>query len=207
MSLPRVKSCMIKEMELNVKEKMEMVMQMKRIALAKLIIPFCIAGAAVVFFEFFVDPEMYQNYAAVLGSYSFPIGGPLAAIPAGLTLPPLAFISFVVFTDAVLALFLVWNFDYAKKIPGLGKLVERAEESGEKAIRKYKWAKRFGFVGVVVLVIFPFAAGSAVGSIVGRLIGMPPLMTWLAVVIGTFIRSTLLIYFGLLITFLLKPFF
>ena len=198
---------MIKEMEMNVKEKMEMVIRMKKIALAKLIIPFCIAGAGVLFFKFFVDPGMYQNYAAVLGSYSFPIGGPLAAIPAGLTLPPVAFISFVVFTDAVLALFLVWNFDYAKRIPGIGKLVERAEESGEKAIRKYKWAKRLGFIGVVVLVTFPFVAGSAVGSVVGRLIGMPSLMTWLAVVIGTFIRSTLLIYFGQLITFLVKPFF
>lgn len=197
---------MIKEMEMNMKEKMEVVMQMKKIALAKLIIPFCIAGAAALFFKFFVDPEMYQNYAAVLGSYSFPIGGALAAIPAGLTLPPVAFISFVVFTDAVLALFLVWNFDYAKKIPGIGKLVEKAEESGEKAIRKYKWAKRFGFAGVVVLVTFPFVAGSAVGSVVGRLIGMSSLMTWLAVVIGTFIRSTLLIYFGHLIAFLVKPF-
>ncbi|HJH25526.1 MAG TPA: hypothetical protein C5S37_01875 [Methanophagales archaeon] len=194
-------------MEINAKEKMEMVMQMKKIALAKLVIPFCIAGAAVLFFWFFVDPEMYPNYAKVLGSYSFPIGGSLVAVRPGLTLPPVSFISFVVFTDAVLALFLVWNFDYAKKIPGLGKLVERAEEGGEKAIRKYKWAKRFGFIGVVVLVIFPFVAGSAVGSVVGRLIGITPLMTWLAVVLGTFIRSTLLIYFGQLIAFFMKPFF
>jgi uncharacterized membrane protein len=89
-------------------------------------------------------------------------------------------------------MFLVWNFDYAKKIPCLGKLVERAEESGEKAIRKYKWAKRFGFIGLVLLVMFPLQwTGSAVGSIVGRLIGMPPLMTWLAVIVGTSIRSTL----------------
>jgi len=199
---------MLKEMEMDVKEKMEMVMQMKKIALAKLVIPFCIAGATLLFFWFFVELEVSAKYAAVFVSYSLmPVGGAVAAIPAGLTLPPVSFISFVVFTDALLALFLVWNFDYAKEIPGLGKLVERAEEGGEKAIRKYKWAKRFGFIGVVVLVIFPLAAGGVVGAVVGRLIGMPPLMTWLAVVIGTFIRSTLLIYFGQLIAFLLKPFF
>ena len=96
-------------------------------------------------------------------------------------------------------MFLVWNFDYAKKIPGLGKLVQRVGEQGEQALQKYKWAKRFGFIGVVLLVIFPLQwTGSGVGSIVGRLIGMQPLMTWLAVVIGTFIRSTLatLIYYG-----------
>ena len=103
---------------------------------------------------------------------------------------------------------MVWNFDYAKKIPGLGKLVERAEEGGEKAIRKYKWAERFGFIGVVILVIFPFQwTGSAVGSIIGRLIGMTPLMTLLAVVLGTFIRSTLIVYFSWLVTLLVKPFF
>lgn len=181
-------------MEINAKEKMEMVMQMKKIALAKLVIPFCIAGAMVIFF-WFAGPDIYTQYATVFSIYSFmPLGGAVAAIPAGLALgiPPVGLISFIIFTDADLSLFLVWNFDHAKKIPGLGKLVERAEENGEKAIRKYKWAKRFGFIGLVVLVMFPLQwTGSAVGSMVGRLIGMTPLMTWLAVIVGTFIRSTL----------------
>ncbi len=194
---------MIKEMEMNVKEKMEMVMQMKKIALAKLIIPFCIAGVMVIFF-WFAGQEIYTKYAAVFSIYSFvPFGGTVAAIPAGLRLgiPPVGLISFIIFTDAVLSLFLVWNFDYAKKIPGLGEIVERAEKKGEKAIRKYKWAKRFGFIGLVLLVMFPLQwTGSAVGSIVGRLIGMPPLMTWLAVIVGTSIRSilTTLISIGVL---------
>ncbi len=101
-------------------------------------------------------------------------------------------VTFIVFSDAVLAMFLVWNFDHAKKIPGLGKLVCKVEEDGNKALRKYKWAKRLGFLGLVLLVMFPLQwTGSAVGSIVGRLIGMPPLTTWLAVVLGTFIRTTI----------------
>lgn len=179
------------------KEKMEMVMQMRLIAFAKLIIPFCIAGATVLFFWLFVEPEVYAGYAEVFLTYTFiPFGGPIAAIPLGLdglgTSHAAGLVSFIVFTDAVLAMFLVWNFDYAKKIPGIGKLVERAEESGEKAISKYKWVKRFGVIGVVVIVVFPLQwTGAAVGAIVGRLIGMPSLITWFAVVIGTFIRSTL----------------
>ncbi len=202
---------MIKEMEMDVKEKIERVMRMKKIALAKLFIPFCIAGITVLFFWFFIEPEVYAKYAKVFSIYSFiPLVGTGAAIPEGLRLgiPPVALISFIIFTDAVLALFLVWNFDYARKIPGIGKLVERAEERGEKTIIKYKWVKRFGFIGIVVLVIFPLQwTGAGVGSIVGRLIGMPSLMTWLAVVLGTFIRSTLLIYFSWLVAFLMKPFF
>lgn len=198
---------MIKEMEMDVREKANRVRLMNKIALMKLLLPFGIAGATILFFKLFVDPGMYHKYASVFLAYSSPIGGPLIAIPAGLALPPVNFISFVVYTDAVLAMFLVWNFDYAKKIPGLGKLVERAERRGEETIRKYKWAKRLGVIGVTILVMFPFVAGSAVGSVVGRLIGLPALMTWLAVIIGTFIRSTVLIYSGWLIAFFLKPFF
>ncbi|MBE0517480.1 MAG: small multi-drug export protein [Methanophagales archaeon] len=185
---------MIKEMEMTVREKIKIVIQMNKIALAKLLIPFGIAGFTVAFLGLFF-PEDFGKYVTVFGVYSFlPLIGTLSVVPTGLGLgiPPVPLISFIIFTDAVLSLFLVWNFDYAKKVPGIGELVERVERSGEEAIRKYKWAKRFGFIGVVLLVIFPLQwTGAGVGSIVGRLIGMPSLMTWLAVIIGTFIRSTL----------------
>jgi len=185
---------MIKEMGMDVLEKANRVRLMNKIALVKLLLPFGIAGAAVAFLWLFV-PEDFGKYVTVFGVYSFmPLIGTLTVVPTGLGLgiPPVPLISFIIFTDSVLALFLVWNFDYAKRIPGLGKLVERVGESGEKALQKYKWAKRFGFIGVVLLVIFPLQwTGAGVGSIVGRLIGMPSLLTWVAVIIGTFIRSTL----------------
>ncbi|MBN1762092.1 MAG: small multi-drug export protein [Methanomicrobia archaeon] len=192
---------MIKEMEMDVRKKVKFVISMNKIALAKLLIPFAIAGATVLFLWFFF-PEDFGKYVTVFSVYSFvPLIGTLSVVPTGLRIgiPPIPLIAFIIFTDAVLALFLVWNFDYAKKVPGLGKLVERVGEQGEEALQKYKWAKRFGFIGVVLLVIFPLQwTGAGVGSIVGRLIGMQPLMTWLAVIIGTFIRSTLatLIYYG-----------
>ena len=200
---------MIKEMEMNVKGKVRMVIQMNKIALVKLLLPFGIAGAAVAFLWLFL-PEDFGKYLSVFSVYSFvPLIGTISVIPYGLGLgiQPIPLIAFIIFTDAVLALFLVWNFDYAKKIPGLGKLVERVGESGEKALQKYKWAKRFGFIGVVILVIFPLQwTGAGVGSIVGRLIGMPSLMTWLAVIIGTFIRSTILVYASWLFAFIVNLF-
>ena len=192
---------MIKEMEMDVREKVKFVISMNKIALAKLLIPFALAGATVAFLWLFL-PEDFGKYATVFGIYSFvPLIGTLSVVPTGLRIgiPPVPLITFIILTDAILALFLVWNFDYAKKIPGLGKLVQRVGEQGEQALQKYKWAKRFGFIGVILLVIFPLQwTGAGVGSIVGRLIGMTPLMTWLAVIIGTFIRSTLatLIYYG-----------
>ncbi len=185
---------MIKEIETCVQEKVDVIRQMKMIAIAKFIIPFCLAGAAVVFF-WFAGPEVYAKYATVFSIYSFvPLFGLETAIPKGLSLGihPAALISFLLYTDAVLSMFLVWNLDYAKKIPHIGKLVERTEESGEKTIKKYKWLKRMGFIGLVVIVIIPFQyTGSVAGSIVGRIIGMTPLMTWLAVIIGCVTRSTM----------------
>jgi len=89
----------------------------------------------------------------------------------------------------------------------LGILVVRVGDSGERALQKYKWAKRFGFVGLVALVIFPLQwTGAGVGSIVGRLIGMTPLMTWLAVIIGTCVRSVILVYASWLFAFIANLF-
>ena len=188
-------------MELNAKEKVEMVMQMKKIALAKLVIPFCIAGAMVIFF-WFTGQDIYTKYATVFVAYFAPFSWVSIATGLILDIHPAALISFIIFTDADLSLFLVWNLDYAKKIPGIGKLVEGVEEGGEKAIRKYKWVKRRRVIGLVLFVMIPISwTGSAVGSIIGRLIGMTSLMTWLAVVIGSSFRSillTTLIYIGVL---------
>jgi hypothetical protein len=198
---------MLKEMEMDVREKVKVVISMNKIALAKFFIPWVLACLTVLFFWLFVDPAKYQNYISVLLTYSLvPVGGAIVSIPAGLKLPPQNFIAFVVYTDGLLALFLVWNFDYAKKIPGIGQLVARAERRGVEALEKYKWARRLGFLGVTLLVIFPFVAGSAIGSVVGRIIGLPPFPTFLAVIIGTFVRSTILIYSGWFIAFLVRFF-
>ncbi len=200
---------MIKEMEMNVRGGIRGVMIMNKIKLAKFLIPWGLGGAAVLFL-WLILPEDFGKYLTVYTVYSFvPIVGMISAIPTGLQLGihPVPLIAFIIFTDAVLAMFLVWNFDYAKKIPGLGILVVRVADSGERALQKYKWAKRFGFVGLVALVIFPLQwTGAGVGSIVGRLIGMTPLMTWLAVIIGTGIRSVILVYASWLFAFIANLF-
>lgn len=182
-------------MEVKVRERVKAIIQMRKVALAKLIIPFILVIALILYFVLFVEPEESAKYATIFGIYAFmPLFGLETAIPTGLSLgiPPAALISFILYTDATISFFLVWNFDYAKKIPGIGKVVEKTEEAGEEALRKYKWIKKIGFIGLTLFVIIPFQyTGSVAGSIVGRLIGMPPLMTWLAIIIGCFSRSTL----------------
>ena len=197
---------MIKEIEMNVRGGIREVMVMNKTKLAKFLIPWAL-GVLTLLFIWLIFPEDFGNYITVFSVYSFvPLFGTISVVPTGLRLgiPPVPLIAFIIWTDAILALFLVWNFDYAKKIPGLGKLVERVNDTGERALQKYKWASRLGFIGVVLLVIFPLQwTGAGVGSIVGRLIGMQSLMTFLAVIIGTFVRSTIaaLIYLGVLSIF------
>jgi len=196
---------MIEEVENEARRCVIELMKMKKIALAKLFIPLGIVGAAILFFALFVNPEMHGEFLAVLLAYMTPFGGPLIAAPLGvLLLTPVVYIAFIVFTDAVFALFLVWNFDYSKKLPVVGVFIELLGEKGKETLEEYKWAKRLGFMGLVLLIMFPIAAGSGIGSVVGRLLGLSPLLTWIAVVLATFLQATIIVYSGLLIAFLVQ---
>ena len=173
-------------------------------ALAKLIIPLLIALSTIILFFSLADQATCTRYATVFGIYSFmPVGGPMAAIPAGLTLGISAvdLVLFIVFTEAVQALFVVWNFDYTKEIPGIGRIVKRTAEKGEKMIERYRWLGRLGTLGLILLVTAPLqGTGALAGSAIGKLMGMTPLRTWLAVTLGISFRTllTTLIILGII---------
>ena len=166
-------------------------------ALIKLLIPFVLGGLVALFFILFTDVETQMKYASLLISYFIPFLG-YGVIISGSTLgffDPLALFAFLTFVDCDLSLFLVWNLDHAKKIPCVGILIQRTESSGRMAMERYKWLKRFGFLGLVVFVMFPWpGTGAIVGSIVGRMLGFSAAMTFAAVMLGSFLRSLLLIF-------------
>jgi len=88
--------------------------------------------------------------------------------------------------DSILGIFLCLNFDYVKKIPFLGKLVENFEKEGVRILKKYSWIRRFSLVGLLFFIVLPFqGSGGLAGSIVGRMIGMKPMKVIIAVVSGT----------------------
>ena len=103
----------------------------------------------------------------------------------------------VAFIDIVVALFLVWNYDLAKKIPFVGKFMIKVEEKGKNVEYKYGWVKPLRFIGIVLFVMIPFqGSGGLVGSIVGRLIGMKPWNTLIAISIGAVIGCLLIATFA-----------
>jgi uncharacterized membrane protein len=140
----------------------------------------------------------------LLVAYFFPPFGKETVIPLGvgvlkqgLTVPvlnlslepvsinPLSMALAVAFIDIVVALFLVWNYDLAKRIPFVGKFMIRVERIGRSTSDKYGWVKPLRFMGIVLFVMVPFqGSGGLVGSIVGRLVGMKPWSTFLAISFG-----------------------
>ena len=95
------------------------------------------------------------------------------------------------------ALFLVWNYDLAKKIPIVGIFILKIEEKGKGSEKKYRWVKPLRFVGIMLFVMIPFqGSGGLVGSIVGRLIGMKPWNTFFAISIGSIVGCLLIAFFA-----------
>ena len=152
----------------------------------------------------------------LLIAYFFPPFGKETVIPLGigildkgLTVPflnlyvepvsinPISMALAVAYIDIIVALFLVWNYDLAKKIPIVGKFMIKVEEKGTLAEEKYGWIKPLRFIGIVLFVIVPFqGSGGLMGSIVGRLLGMNPWNTFFAITLGAIIGTLLVAMFS-----------
>ena len=172
------------------------------IRLGKIIFP-PVLGLGVYGILGFIDSTWIRVYPLLI-AYFFPPFGKETVIPLGvgvlkqgLTIPffdihvsplsvhPVAMALSVAFIDIVVALFLVWNYDLAKKIPVIGSFIIKVEDRGKGFQQRYSWVKPLRFIGVILFVIIPFqGSGGLVGSIVGRLIGMKPWSTFLAISIG-----------------------
>ena len=118
------------------------------------------------------------EYWSLITGYFFP--------PLGKeSINPILMAISIAFVDIVIAMFLVWNYDLAKKIPLLGKFMIKVEEKGRNVENKYGWIKPLRFAGIVIFVMVPFqGSGGLVASIVGRFIGMKPWNTFIAITIG-----------------------
>ena len=166
------------------------------IRLFKFFAPFGIAILGILILYLIIDPEISGKLFFLMFAYFFPPLGKESLIPIGvsggdLTVPiinkhlvvppinPLIMALTIAFVDIVVALFLLWNYDLAKKIPVIGRFIIKVEKIGKKSSNKYNCVKPLRFIGIVLFVMVPFqGSGGLVGSIVGRLIGMKPINTF-----------------------------
>jgi uncharacterized membrane protein len=166
--------------------------------LVKFFLPIILGLSVIVFLGFIINETLRTRYWTLVGAYFFPPLGKESIIPTGVVtgIDPLTMALSIAFVDSVVALFLLWNYDLAKKIPIIGNFITKIEDVGRKSSNKYTWIKPLRFIGIVLFVMVPFqGSGGLVGSIIGRLFGMKPINTFVAITIGAVIGTILIAYF------------
>ncbi len=170
------------------------------VRLSKFFVPIIVGMGVLALAGFLMSETMRMRYWPLMTGYFFPPLGKESIIPAGVLVAgihPAVMALSIAFIDIIVALFLVWNYDLAKKIPFVGTFINKVEQKGKIAEQKYGWVKPLRFVGIVLFVMVPFqGSGGLVGSIVGRLIGMKPWNTFLAISIGALVGCTLIAFFA-----------
>ena len=171
----------------------------KFIRLAKFFIPFIIGLGVIGSVGFLLEGNQQLKFLSLISGYFFPPLGKETIIPAGIIagINPLVMALSIAFVDIIVALFLVWNYDLAKKIPLIGNFIGRIETIGRKSSNKYNWVKPLRFIGIILFVMVPFqGSGGLVGSIVGRLIGMKPWNIFFAILMGAVAGCLMIAYFS-----------
>jgi len=180
----------------------------------KFILPFVIGAAVLILIRLIVSGETGTKLLLLMTIYFIPPLGKESIIPIGISggevpipfintamnvpsIHPLLMALAIAFVDIIVALFLVWNYDFAKKIPLIGTFISKVERIGKTSSDKYGWIKPLRFIGIILFVMVPFqGSGGLVGSIVGRLIGMKPWNIFCAISIGAVSGCLLIAYFA-----------
>ncbi len=163
-----------------------------------LVFPFAIAAAYIYTLYISLPFDLFKAIGGAMSAYFFPPLGKESVIPLTIlwmksngydsAFYSLFLVPFTVgFIDVVTALFLAWNFDLALKIPVIGKWLTKIEAAGRKRMEGSRKSRAFLFWGIVTFVMIPFqGSGGVVASILGRIAGLGPAKTILAIAVGAF---------------------
>jgi uncharacterized membrane protein/cbb3-type cytochrome oxidase subunit 3 len=169
------------------------------VPLGKIFVPIILGLGVVGTIWILLGDTIRSKYLTLVSAYFFPPLGKETIIPTGVALGinPLVMALSIAFVDIIVALFLIWNYDLAKKIPIVGKFMIKVENIGKNSSEKYSWIIPLRFIGIVLFVMIPFqGSGGMVGSIVGRFIGMKPWNTFLAITTGSIIGCVTIAFFA-----------
>lgn len=183
------------------------------IMLAQFFIPWIIALLVIACLYIFLPEGKFLTLGFWMLVYFFPPFGKESVIPLAIAgdrlegavpfeypemfvpMEPWLIALAVAFLDIIAGLFLVWNFDFIKKIPLMGKWIKKIESKGGTILKENRYIEALSFIGVVLFVMFPFQGSGGVGaSIVGRAIGMNPYKVLGAIIIGALAGCFLIAY-------------
>lgn len=137
-----------------------------------------------------------RNLLDVFLFYTLPPAGketliPLAVLDKEAPVPGFMAGMTTTMVDVCFSLFLIWNYDWVKKLPVLGPALERTEAKGKERVAKTRWFGKATFIMTTMFVFVPFSgSGGTGGTIFGRVVGMRPYKVLAAVAIGSAIGST-----------------
>ena len=124
------------------------------LSLLKIISPFLMTVAYFLFLSLILTEKGFFNLTSLMLLYFVPPLGKESVIPLGIAQglhwTILAFS--IAFVDIVVCLFLIWNFDLAKKLPFVGSGIRRMQEKGKSILESMPWGERLTFFGIVVFV-------------------------------------------------------
>jgi uncharacterized membrane protein len=129
--------------------------------------------------------------------YFLPGAGKITAIPMMVEadLPPPLIACSTVFLDVLGAFFVAFNFGYIQRFPITDRFTRVFLTESENLLRKHKWIRKFSFLALVFYVMLPFkGSGGIGGTMLGMVIGLGRLRTWLAILTGSIITSFSLAY-------------
>ncbi|MDO8841443.1 small multi-drug export protein [Methanocalculus sp.] len=155
------------------------------------LVPFLLLLIYIVLSSFLLPTFLFITLLSVIVAYLVsPIGRwviPIAIV-AGL---PWWYAGFTIFLiDTLGALFMAWNFRYLFGLPGIGSYMVDLISKVESLLAENPWMERFTAATLLMYVTLPIqGAGSLMGSIIGRLIGISPWKVFWIMVTGGVIGS------------------
>jgi uncharacterized membrane protein len=101
----------------------------------------------------------------------------------------------VTYLDLMVGLLLIFHAGFLFRLPWFGSRATSLIDDGRFLIRSQPWIRRTTFVGLVLFVAIPLAAmGSVGGTIFGRMLGVPRVRIYLAIILGSLLGNGVMWY-------------
>ena len=163
--------------------------------LINLFLPVLAIGAAVAVLA--ATGNLARVSAAV--GISFPIGKLIIVFGAAPNAPlsPYALAAIVFYMDILVAHVFAFNLHHVFRIPKVGPAVMRMQSLCRYVLSTRPWMRRWAATGVMLFVMFPITlTGAPAGSILGRIVGLGPWTTLIAIALGSLVGCSVLALFA-----------
>ncbi len=123
----------------------------------------------------FMSPAA-AGFVASLAAGTFVGGGKLVILAGAVEQAPVGhwgLAALVVYIDLATACIMMGGIHLLDGLPGAGKRLAAARESGSRILNRNPWMHRAAWIGLAIFIAVPFnGAGALMGSVVGRLLGL-----------------------------------